>query len=695
MTSNRRSALPMLCSGSLPIDEIKMMKQFVAMLGLLLATSSISSAQLRFPSEGRWSIATGWEADWPSNWQHVSASRTEQSGEWTMHYGLLELGQGHWELRDATRAHPILEGVTELRRRWHWKGKEALDRVTLSIRQQLQANSVRPFMPGISYYDNPAGQKVDSRCVPVIGSQVGGRGYYEEHRYPMPFAALEAEHGGSLTACALHSVPSPLKQGNRDDQWWSLGVENISESVTELALLSGATASNGRDSVIKAMQRQFVPYRDAWLTVPPGTIIEKTVYIQDSYQVERRGNGFRPALWTSAALFEPYTLDGFPSFRETIALKFRETLNRWHEDAVCAGVDAFPDTGGRVRAWIDLGWAGQSEALAYPLLLIGDEFELLEDSVEMAQKAVDFIATSPFAEGGFSIRYDFEKHEWLQRTNPLSQGQTMNNLLNALRIAKKRNDVNVTKWESFLKRAAEFHADIVLKPDWNPVSTNAGFLIAPLAQAGGIFAEAKFLRAARKAADHYGKRHLSMDEPYWGGTLDARCEDKEGAWAALLGFLTMHEVTGESKYLDWAAHAADVVVSYVYVWDVPLPPGRLADNAFKTRGWTSVSAQNMHLDVYGVLCAPALWRLGELTGREEYQKMSRLMVVACGQMVDPTGSQGEQLHQTNYAQHYAVTEDLDGVRGDYVESWNVYWIAAHFLTAAAQFEEMGVEWREW
>ena len=29
-------------------------------------------------------------------------------------------------------------------------------------------------------------------------------------------------------------------------------------------------------------------------------------------------------------------------------------------------------------------------------------------------------------------------------------------------------------------------------------------------------------------------------------------------------------------------------------------------------------------------------------------------------------------------------------RGGYVEEWTVFWITAHFLTAAAKFEEMGV-----
>ena len=189
-------------------------------------------------------------------------------------------------------------------------------------------------------------------------------------------------------------------------------------------------------------------------------------------------------------------------------------------------------------------------------------------------------------------------------------------------------------------------------------------------------------------------RHLSMDEPYWGGTLDARCEDKEGAWAALQGFMALHEVTGEQAYLDAAIHAGDVVLSYVYLWDVDLPPGRLTDNQFKTRGWTTVSAQNMHLDVYGVLCTPEFWKLGELTGNKDYQRMARLMLVACGQLIDPLGSQGEQMHQTNYSQHYDY-DDLKGVRGDYVESWNVYWISAHFLVATSKLDEMGVDWQSW
>ena len=181
-----------------------------------------------------------------------------------------------------------------------------------------------------------------------------------------------------------------------------------------------------------------------------------------------------------------------------------------------------------------------------------------------------------------------------------------------------------------------------------------------------------------------------MKEPYWGGTLDATCEDKEGAWGAFQGFMAAYDYTKEQKYLDWANHAGDVVLSYTVVWDIPLPPGRMADHFFKTRGWTSVSPQNQHLDVYGVLTTPQFYKLGQLTNNKDLMRLSEVMYRSCGQMINPFGSQGEQLQQTNYTQ-LGTKYDVMELRGGYSESWTVFWITAHFLHAAATFKEMGVE----
>ena len=67
------------------------------------------------------------------------------------------------------------------------------------------------------------------------------------------------------------------------------------------------------------------------------------------------------------------------------------------------------------------------------------------------------------------------------------------------------------------------------------------------------------------------------------------------------------------------------------------------------------------------------------------------MYRSCGQMIDPFGSQGEQIQQTNFAQHGDMS-NVYKLRGGYSESWTVFWITAHFLHAAAQFVEMEVEW---
>jgi len=265
----------------------------------------------------------------------------------------------------------------------------------------------------------------------------------------------------------------------------------------------------------------------------------------------------------------------------------------------------------------------------------------------------------------------------------------MNSIALAILEGRKNKELNTLLWENFLLKAAEVFSNRILNPTWTTVNTAEAFFIAPLINASTIFNNEKYGRAALKAADYYAGRHLDMDEPYWGGTLDATCEDKEGAWGAFQGFLAAFEFTKNTKYLKWAKHACDVTLSYTVVWDIPLPAGRLADHRFRTRGWTGVSAQNQHLDVYGVVFAPSVYKMGIYLADENLKKLAKTMFLSCGQMIDPSGSQGEQFQETNFAQHGDMS-DVMKLRGGYSERWTVFWICAHFLHAAAQFEQMGI-----
>jgi hypothetical protein len=89
--------------------------------------------------------------------------------------------------------------------------------------------------------------------------------------------------------------------------------------------------------------------------------------------------------------------------------------------------------------------------------------------------------------------------------------------------------------------------------------------------------------------------------------------------------------------------------------------------------------------VFGVIIASEIYRLGRLLNRDELCRLAIVMYRSCGQLIDPYGSQGEQPHHTNCAQLGKV-DDVHGFRGGYAEDWTVFWVTAHFLNAAAQFQ---------
>ena len=180
-----------------------------------------------------------------------------------------------------------------------------------------------------------------------------------------------------------------------------------------------------------------------------------------------------------------------------------------------------------------------------------------------------------------------------------------------------------------------------------------------------------------------------MEEPYWGGSLDASCEDKEAVQAALQAFVAVYEMTKEPQHLQWAAHALDALLTWTIVWDIPLPPGRLADHGLKLHGWTTVSAQHPHADFYSITLTPEVYRMGQYLHREDIKRLAVVMYRSEGQLIDPFGSQGEQVDYTNYAGWLAET-NVSRLRGTYSENWTPFWITGHFLLTAAEFERMGV-----
>jgi len=633
---------------------------------------------LTIPEEGQWSVALDWNKDWPDQWVHAFADSIEMVGEWTILHGKITLPEGELLLRDAFRPE---ENRVKCVRRYQWTGKTTLNHVTLSARWVTPVFSDRVFMPGILYYGNPSGYR-NGQNMPTFNQKEVPEAIFEEHRFSMPFVSVAYEQDKQAYTAAVHSLPSSVPFGNIPDQWWSFGVKAHNRQ-TEICLLSGPVVWNKKRSYAKARQKNkdAIQYNHAFLNIEPGGIVEKTFFIEIA-QCENQGAGFISPINTSMEIFKPFYVDDMPSFQQIIKDKYRFAESRYIEYDKVAGFSMYPI---KDRKRFVFGWCGQAASLGFAMQNLSQFVEdpKLNDKI---QKSLDFLTNAPFNENGFYLIYDVDKGDWSGQ-DFLSQGQGMYNFAKAIQTAKKNKHFTTSKWEVFFQKACDLHSKRVLQKSWNPISTNEGFLAAPLAIAYSLYNKQQYLQAAAKIADHYIERHMSMVEPYWGGTLDATGEDKEGAWAAFQAFLSMYEITNDAKYLKAAEHAAYVTLSYTVVWDIPMPPSRLANHFFKTRGWTTVSPQNMHIDVYGVNYAPWLYKLGMYLNRESLKKISLLMYRSCGQIIDPYGSHGEQLQQTNFAQ-YGDMSDIYKFRGGYAENWTVFWITAHFLNAAAHFMEI-------
>ena len=662
-------------------------------------------------------------ADWMP--AHVVAVRATSQGFLAVSEVWTE--EGIWQIQDHIRGSgPVspwrgreggeweLPAHLQCTRRWSWRSAMTSPPVVLGVRLRSDARLDEPWeedqaiatgfhspdvlIPGVLYQGNPAGlAALESGwhgLVPQWSGAEGDRLLVEEHRLPAPFVAMEwdpwpNEPDRGRKGIALHSLPSPVPFAGRGDLWWSIGAQ-ADEAGTDLLLMSGPVSLNGQDGVVKSGQGTATPYPDTFLRVPPGGTVEKSFWLQ-AYDVQEPGSGFQHALREAIALHGPFPSAGMPVVEDIVRAKLRFAKSRWRGDSPQPGFAMYPHD----RDLYVMGWAGQSEAPGYALQVLADRLGEPELRT-VAHRTLDALAQSPYDAGGFRLALNGRTGEW-SRQDPVSQGQAMSTFARGIRVGREQG-ADTAKWEDFLRQACEVYAGRFLARAWDesdrPRSTAEAFLINPLCLGAALFDEPRYLEAATLAGEHYWQRHRSMEEPYWGGTLDAQCEDKEGAWAAFEAFLALHHATDDPKWLDAATHAAEVCLTYTYLWDVDLPPGRLRDHDLKTRGWTSVSVQNMHLDVFGVVYTPELWRLGQLTNRPELIELAELMFRSCGQMIDADGSQGEQLQQTRFAQGGDLS-DPDTFRGGYVEGWTVFWITAHFLTAAAQFEEMGVLEQLW
>lgn len=150
------------------------------------------------------------------------------------------------------------------------------------------------------------------------------------------------------------------------------------------------------------------------------------------------------------------------------------------------------------------------------------------------------------------------------------------------------------------------------------------------------FKDKKYLLAAKRTIDYVEKNIISKSD-YFSSTLDANCEDKEAAIAAVTSTYYLAMVTtGKERqhYIDLCKQAAYFALSWYYTWDVPFAQGQmLGDLGFKSRGWSNVSVENNHIDVFVFELPHIIKWLSSVTEEKRFEKMYDVIYSSLNQLL--------------------------------------------------------------
>ena len=186
----------------------------------------------------------------------------------------------------------------------------------------------------------------------------------------------------------------------------------------------------------------------------------------------------------------------------------------------------------------------------------------------------------------------------------------------------------------FPRKFRDDHTDVDASGGSTPSATST------LVMGYKYFGDKRYLRAARLTVD-YLERNIISRSDYFSSTLDANCEDKEAAISAVTAtyYLAMVSKKKErARYVQLCRQAACFALSWYYLWDVPFAQGQmLGDLDFKSRGWSNVSVENNHIDVFVFELAHIADWLSAETGESRFGQMSRIIRSSLCQLL-PTPS---------------------------------------------------------
>lgn len=195
-----------------------------------------------------------------------------------------------------------------------------------------------------------------------------------------------------------------------------------------------------------------------------------------------------------------------------------------------------------------------------------------------------------------------------------------------------------------------------------------------------------YLDAASRAGE-FCWRHIHQRFAYVGGTPDnPNVLDKEAGLLAIDAFLALWDATGDKRYLDAAAQAADFVETWAYCWNVPLPsddPELVFPTDLPTSGFSLIATGHSGADLFLAGAPFLLYRVYLGTGDPHYAEMAQFLLYNTRRHVDIDGSLG-------YGQPGLCTEALnlsiDHGRGHGVDVW-LPWLSYQMVEPIVRLQE--------
>lgn len=156
-------------------------------------------------------------------------------------------------------------------------------------------------------------------------------------------------------------------------------------------------------------------------------------------------------------------------------------------------------------------------------------------------------------------------------------------------------------------------------------------LLARLSEAHGT-AGARYREAALRAADHVWQDQ-GRAGVFTGATLDfPDVIDKEAGMLSIEAFLAAFDLTGDDKWIDRAAVAADFTETWIYLWNVPMAADAIPGELHWKRDVPTVGVNVVVIGGRGLVdqyldwSTPAYARLARLTGDPHYLDVARILL---------------------------------------------------------------------